>query len=232
MQRAESLFRSAPDSRAAAIGRASACRLREGHPTARLDIISPRDRLVMHMTDPLSPSAMGAVALTEGIKFLYNQAGEVLKRWREARSSGKGIVRSAMLCPPEGLLVEGGEPVEPRDDVADSLWHELSEARKALTDYADGIEVARLGDQHVTAQVDALRRLLEVVYGQRLTFKGEDRPSPGTLVTGEINVEQVAGDAAAVRATKVVGGEIRGIARVGRVEEGAKLTGVKIDGAR
>lgn len=183
----------------------------------------------MHMTDPMSAAALGAVALTEGIKFLYDQAGEVLKRWRNAHDSGKVISGSAMLNPPEGLLAGAVKPVEPRDDVADSLRLQLSNARKALTDYADGIEVARLGDQHVASQVDALRRLLEVVYGQQLTFRGEDRPSSWPLVTGVINVEQVAGDAAAVRATKVASGEIRGFAQAGRVEEGAKLTGVKVN---
>ena len=40
------------------------------------------------MVDPLSLSAIGAVALTEGIKFLYEQAGEVLKRWRDRKDAG------------------------------------------------------------------------------------------------------------------------------------------------
>lgn len=37
------------------------------------------------MVDPLTISAIGAVAITEGIKFLYGQAGEILKRWRERK---------------------------------------------------------------------------------------------------------------------------------------------------
>jgi hypothetical protein len=183
----------------------------------------------MHMTDPLSAATLGAVVLTEGIKFLYDQAGEVLKRWRETRDPGKATPGSATLRPPEGLLAGAVAPAEPRDDVADSFRRELSEARKALTDYADGIEVARPGDQHVASQVDALRRLLEAVYGQRLTFRGEDRLQSGPLVTGKINVEQVAGDAAAVRATNVASGEVRGVAQAGRVEEGGRLTGVEVD---
>ena len=35
------------------------------------------------MSDVLSLAAMSAVALTEGLKFLYNQAGELLKARRE-----------------------------------------------------------------------------------------------------------------------------------------------------
>src|SRR5947199_10744351 len=41
------------------------------------------------MVDPLTLSTIGAVALTEGIKFLYEQAGEVLKRWRERKNTVK-----------------------------------------------------------------------------------------------------------------------------------------------
>jgi len=39
------------------------------------------------MSDPdtLSAAVIGSAALTEGIKFLYRQAGEILKRWRERR---------------------------------------------------------------------------------------------------------------------------------------------------
>jgi hypothetical protein len=33
----------------------------------------------------LTAASIGAVALTEGIKFLYGQAGELLKRWRERK---------------------------------------------------------------------------------------------------------------------------------------------------
>ena len=39
------------------------------------------------MADPLTLAAVGAVALTEGIKFLYGQAGETLKRWRESKGT-------------------------------------------------------------------------------------------------------------------------------------------------
>src|ERR1700744_6172294 len=37
------------------------------------------------MTDPetITLTSVGAVAMKEGIKFLYGQAAEVLKRWRE-----------------------------------------------------------------------------------------------------------------------------------------------------
>jgi hypothetical protein len=107
--------------------------------------------------------------------------------------------------------------------------NELREIRRLLADYADGIEVPKPGDHLVAEQADALRRLLEAVYGQRITFKGEQRPPSGPLVIGEIDVKQVAGDAAAVRAKVISSGEVRGSAKAERVEEGGKLTGVETD---
>lgn len=181
------------------------------------------------MTDPFSAAALGGVALTEGIKFLYKQAGEVLARWRQRRDKGDTNVQDATLSPPDGLLNGTVEPVGPRDEYAERLEEGLREARKSLADYADGIEVPQPGDHLVTEQADALRRLLESVYGQRITFKGEQRPPSGPLVTGDIDVERVVGDAAAVRAKTISSGEITGSAKAKVVEAGGKLSGVEID---
>jgi hypothetical protein len=181
------------------------------------------------MADPFSAAAVGGVLITQGIKFLYKQAGEVLARWRQRRDKGGTDAQDARLRPPEGLLEGTVEPVEPRDDQAGLVENELREIRRLLADYADGIEVPKPGDHLVAEQADALRRLLEAVYGQRITFKGEQRPPSGPLVIGEIDVKQVAGDAAAVRAKVISSGEVRGSAKAERVEEGGKLTGVETD---
>ena len=169
------------------------------------------------------------MVLTEGIKFLYQQAGEVLARWRQRRDKDGTDVQDARLRPPVDLLDGTVEPVEPRDEYAERLEEDLREARKLLADYADGVEVPQPGDRFVTEQADALRRLLEAVYGQRITFRGEQRPPSGPLVTGEIDVDRVAGDAAAVRAKAISSGEISGSAKAKVVEAGGKLTGVEID---
>jgi hypothetical protein len=180
------------------------------------------------MADPLSPAVLGGVVLAEGIKFLYRQAGEVLKRRRERRERDSIPAEHATLRPPEGLLDGTVEPVEPRDDQVDRLEQELRETRRMLADYAEGIEIPSTGDHLVAEQADALRRLLEAVYGQRITFRGEQRPPSGPLVIGEIDVDRVAGDAAAVRAKVISRGEVRGSATAERVEEGGKLSGVDI----
>jgi hypothetical protein len=77
--------------------------------------------------------------------------------------------------------------------------------------------------------MDALRLLLEAVYGQRITFKGERRQPSGPLVTGQIDIDQAAGAAAAIRAKLISSGEVTGSATANRVEQGGKLTAVEID---
>jgi hypothetical protein len=190
---------------------------------------SRRRRGGLSVTDPFSAGTLGGVVLTEGIKFLYQQAGEVLKRWRERRESGGAETERALLRPPKGLLQGTVQAVGPRDDQANALEEELRKMRRLLGDYAEGIEALSPGDQLVAQQTDALRRLLEAAYGQRITFRGEQRPPSGPLVTGEINVKQVAGNAAAIRAKSISSGEARGRAEAERVEQGGKLTGVDID---
>jgi hypothetical protein len=181
------------------------------------------------VADPFSSAALGGVVLTEGIKFLYQQAGEVLKRWREQRERGTALAEHATLHPPDGLFEGTVAPVEPRDDQAQHLEQELRETRRLLADYAEGIEVPKPGDRLVAEQVDALRRLLEAVYGQRITFRGEQRLPSGPMVIGEIDVKQVAGDAAAVRVKLMNSGEVRASAKAERVEEGGRLSALEID---
>jgi hypothetical protein len=183
----------------------------------------------MTVADPFSPAALGSEVLTEGIKFLYEQAGEVLRRWRERRERGTAPAGQATLRAPDGLLAGTVAPVEPRDDQAAHLERELRETRRLLADYAEGIEVPEPGDRLVAERADALRRLLEAAYGQRITFRGEQRPPSGPLVIAEMNVKQVAGNAAAVRVKLMNNGEIRASARAGRVEEDGRLTVVEID---
>jgi hypothetical protein len=153
----------------------------------------------------------------------------VLKRWRDRRDHPTASTQEARLQPPDGLLEGTVEPVEPRDDLSDHLEEELRETRRLLADYANGIETPRPDDRSLLEQTEALRRLLEAVYGQRITFKGEQRRPSGPLVTADIDVDQVAGDAAAVRARVIERGEVRVDVTAKRVEPGGKLSGVDID---
>jgi hypothetical protein len=59
--------------------------------------------------------------------------------------------------------------------------------------------------------------------------QGERRQPSGPLVTGQIDIDQAAGAAAAIRAKLISSGEVTGSATANRVEQGGKLTAVEID---
>lgn len=179
------------------------------------------------MADPLTLTVLGAVALTEGIKFLYGQATELLKRRRERKDAAKTIEVEAAAVPElEGELKQ---PLVADVEALDRLEPDLRELRKALADYAEEIEPAEPGDQKLLETTDAVRQILEAVYGQRITFRGEQRPTSGPLVTAKINIDTVAGYAAGVRAKTVSDGVIAVDASAKEVSEGGQFIGVDID---
>src|SRR5262249_44434515 len=95
----------------------------------------------------LSLAALGATALTEGVKFLYAQAGELLKRWRERRdkASGSDVTESketeavAVTLPSD---VFEGDLVDPviHFSVLKRAEEQFRGLRRDLADYAEGIE--------------------------------------------------------------------------------------------
>ena len=175
------------------------------------------------MTDPLTLSALTASALTEGIKFLYGQAAELLKRKRERSTADSGDVTRQ----PDAPLLEGGlQPLHPDPGILQQLEPDLRELRRLIADYADGIEPADPNDRVLLERVDALRRILEVIYGQRISFRGENRAGSGPLVEGAIDVGTVAGYAAAVRVKAATGvATIRGKAAAEEVGAGGEIIG-------
>jgi hypothetical protein len=182
------------------------------------------------MPDPITLAALGTIAVTEGVKFLYNQAGELIKYWREKK---KAAAATEQPKPPEVKLPEvfEGQLAAPKvhDDILDRVQQNISDARKELSEYADGVQEIEPGNEAILAQVDALRRLLEAVYQQRITFKGETGRGPsGPTAEGKINVDEVEGYAAAVRAKNVTGGHVKGEATAKIVRSGGTLVGVDI----
>jgi hypothetical protein len=186
------------------------------------------------MLDPLTLSAIGAVAITEGIKFLYSQAGEILKRWRERKDTAKDA--SVQLNNTEPIdfklpQVFEGQLSAPHIhfDTVERVEEQLRRLRWDLSNYADGIELVDAKDTSLLQRIDALRQLLEAIYQQRITFKGEQRPPSGPVVEGRIDVEEVAGYAAAVRARQIVNGTVRAEAKANHVEPGGQFIGVDTD---
>lgn len=134
--------------------------------------------------DGSSLSGVESAALTQGIAFLYGQAGELLRRRREARdrAGGRGAAPAPGPLPalelPEGAFEPAGAPPPAAaPDVLDRVADGLLRARRDVDDYVVG--TADLGGAPSAGleAADRLRRLLEEVYGADVTFRGERRPA-------------------------------------------------------
>ena len=183
------------------------------------------------MADPLTLAAVGAVALTEGIKFLYEQAGEALKRWRERKAAAKNVTAEPVdVQLPSAAFTGHLEQPQLHLEAVGRLEPELRELRAALADYAQGIDEVDSGNEQLLQTADALRQAMEAVYGQRITFRGEEesRPPSGPLVVGEANVDDVLGYVAGLRARKIIGGSVTGQVTAKRVDHGGQAIGLDV----
>ncbi|SRR6266404_108357 len=196
------------------------------------------------MADPETTTLVGVASMyglplfTETVKFLYGLATEALK----ARREHKKAAGSSLTVEPQ---VAAMTPLEPPDIVEGRLdpliidFHVLEPLADLLNDlsngvitYAQGTDDIDLTDREMLTKLDELRNLLEVVYSQRITFKGEQREASGPLVKGSIDVNEVAGYAAAVRAKLVTSGTVIGHSKVEKVFAGGQLVGTEVDTIR
>jgi hypothetical protein len=172
------------------------------------------------MIEPISLTAVGVFALTEGIKFLYTEAGELLKHRRESKEGAGQEVSEPELRPPADIIEGTVEPTRPNDERLERLADELQKRRKSLTDYTDGVEAVDPSNVALLKDVDELRRLIEVIYGQRITFKGEQREPSGPLVENEVRAIE-----AKIRGSKV--GVIQ--SSTASVKQSVDVSGAEID---
>jgi len=181
------------------------------------------------MADPLTLTAVGAVALTEGIKFLYGQAGDALKRLRARKAEGKSATAEPVEVQlPSDAFAGQLERPQLQLEVVERLEQELRDLRAAVGDYAQGIDEVDTSNDELLQTVDALRGAVEAVYGQRITFKGEPRPASGPLAIGEANVDEVLGTVVGLRARRIIGGSAVGRVTVKRVESGGQAIGLDV----
>ncbi len=161
------------------------------------------------MADPLSLTVLGGVALTEGIKFLYGQTTELLKRRRDREQSaeGEGVTSTRIAVQRPELLDQPLSRVDVDLDVVAAHAEQFHELRGGLADYADGLADVDPTDVRLLKQVAALRALLELAYGQHLTFQGEQRPATGTPLSADAapqdNRQQVQVNAATIQGQQV-----------------------------
>ncbi|MER5348082.1 hypothetical protein [Streptomyces mirabilis] len=173
-------------------------------------------------------AGVATTALTEGIRFLYQQAQELIGSWRADRAA-----EVTEAPPPVGVFL--GELRLVPDDPAvldehagafDTLLTSPGLVRLTL-----GHAVAPDNEEQMRAAV-ALRALLETVSGRRITFVGESgRDTSGTtVVRGEAEANEVGEGAlqAGVDADEIESGaDVTGRSKTGKLEKDAKNYGVK-----
>jgi hypothetical protein len=180
--------------------------------------------------DPITISlaSVGSVALTEGIKFLYSQTGELLKEWREHRTSGKpGDIKPAL---PRLPAVFDGELKDPvlHSTAMSELEPQLRALYGELGEYGNGISPVESTDILLLKKVNALRECLEGVLGQRITFRGERREATGTSITGFVTANTVRGLALGVELERAPEGSVSGGVEANAVLDGGTAIGVRL----
>jgi hypothetical protein len=142
--------------------------------------------------DPLA--GIENAALAEGVKFLYQQAAEVLSAWR-ARRRDHQAPRPKVVEPPGMVRVEQPRPLP------DPASPEMAETLQELKDLVEPIKDGEVDPQAIAARqaVARLRELLEVIVASPITFAGEP-PRIVAVSDVDVVVQRVAGQVVGVRA--------------------------------
>ncbi|WP_328471538.1 hypothetical protein OHA21_07495 [Actinoplanes sp. NBC_00393] len=177
------------------------------------------------MAEPVTWAVLGTVALTQGIAFLYNQAGELIKIRRERK---KAAAKEPLLTPAVSDPVLAGQlqPLPVDEKVVDERSEELITLQEGLVSYTNGNREVDPASAELVAKVEALRGLLELAYQQRITFRGEEREPSGSQVDVVATAKRVEGHLVAARIDHVgAGGRVNVDLDVDEVTAGGRVIG-------
>jgi hypothetical protein len=174
--------------------------------------------------DPLTEVA--SAALVEGVKFLYQQAAEVLSAWR-ARRRDRQAPPPNVVEPPSTVRFEHPQPLP------DPASPEMADTLQELKDLVEPIKDGKVDPEAIATRqaVARLRELLEVIMASPITFAGEP---PRTVDVSDVDVvvERVVGQVRGVRAdlAKLQGPcSIRNVrVHAGEVDGSGEVTGVDL----
>ena len=173
--------------------------------------------------DPLS--AFAGTAITQGVKFLYEQAGEFLSAWR-ARRHDKDAPPPRVLDTPDGVTVTGPRPL------ADPPSEEAIRVLEQLREQVEPIRSGKLdaASPAVRATIEQLRDVVEAALQAPVRLAGEP-PRPLEVSDIRVVTGRVAGRVAGLRAGLAklpAGAQITNVdVRTGDVE-GGDVTGVDL----
>jgi hypothetical protein len=182
------------------------------------------------MPDPVTWDVVGGWSALEGIKFLYGQAAEVLKAWRERRRhNGTAETQSAHFEVPilDNEVLDGAPAPLVAAAVMEKESAYLVRLLGALAPYAQGLADPDPDDRELAQQAGRLRAVLEAAYGQRFTLRGEQREPTGTHVMVDQVLGEVSGVATGVEAQLAPGSNVTIRQKAETIAPGGSITGFK-----
>jgi hypothetical protein len=185
------------------------------------------------MADPVTWTVLGSWAAAEGIKFLYGQANELIKAWRERhrqREAGQ-LLTAELSVPVIATDALDGAPADPVVDaeLLDKEKPALSQLVGDLTLYVQDGQNVDIDDADLANYSGQLRAILEALYGQRFTFQGEDRDPTGTKVSVTQAFGSVKGAVVGYKGDLAPGATADVHQKATTVEYGATMTGYEGD---
>jgi hypothetical protein len=171
-------------------------------------------------------TGVASSALVEGVRFLYQQAGELLRGWRERRRD-RDAPAPSVIQPPAGVRVEHAAPLADPPDL------ELVDTLQELRDLVEPINYRVVDPEGAAARtaIANLRDLLEVVLRSPISFAGEQRRSV-EVSDIDVVVDRVRGQVRGVRMNleRLQGpASIWGVrVETGEVVAGGEVTGVDL----
>jgi hypothetical protein len=174
--------------------------------------------------DPIL-SGVAAAVLTEGVAFLYQQAGEVLSAWRSRRRD-PSVPPPRLIAPPSEVTVAHARPMpEPASAAAVDTLEQLRYLAEPIKDGVVDVESPAAREA-----IASLRDMIEAALQARISFAGE-LPRPLRIADVEVVAHRVSGRVTGLRAdlAKLASAEIGGVrVQTDDVDRGGEVTGLDL----
>jgi hypothetical protein len=182
------------------------------------------------MGEPFSLALVGGAVIGEAVKFLFEQASSLIRAARERRAQAKQAtevppVANVPVAPNDVLDGPVAATVDGR--LLDQENRRLIALTGALAPYAAGDAEIDATDGDLMTALSEIRTLLEGLYGQRFTLRGEAREPSGTRVDVRQVLGTVRGGVVGVEAESAVEASVTVEQSASSVEAGGTVTGVR-----
>ncbi|MFJ4980810.1 hypothetical protein ACIP6X_36815 [Streptomyces coeruleorubidus] len=172
--------------------------------------------------EPFSLAMVAASALPQVFGFIFDRLGVALDRRTQSQVDDPAC--PVLATPPSPLHLQPEQLTEERT-------RRMEGAARELAVYQRNPDLIQPEDDVLIRTLSQVRDDLEVVYGQRFTFIGEQRPKSGVRINQEMDEVEQDAVARALKARNVTDKAAVDIdQRAKVVRRGGTLTGLEVDG--